>query len=83
MFSPAGRLGDPPDEYEMSKKHFVIDRKVLKNMKKNSILMHPLPRNGEIHPDIDRDLRAVYYHQIHYGLCVRMAILCSVLERVP
>jgi len=81
--TPVGSFGDHLDEYEMSRKHFVIDKKVLKSMKKNSILMHPLPRNGEIHPDIDRDLRAVYYHQIHYGLCVRMAILCSVLERLP
>jgi len=80
---PVGSFGDRLDEYEMSKKHFVIDKKVLKNMKRNSIIMHPLPRNGEIHSEIDRDLRAVYYKQIHYGLCIRMALLCSVLEKMP
>ena len=78
---PPGSFGDRLEEYEISKKHFVIDKKVLKSMKKNSILMHPLPRNGEIHPEIDRDLRAVYHKQIHYGLCIRMALLCTVLGK--
>lgn len=81
--TPIGSFGDRLDDYAESKKHFVIDGKVLKNMKRNSILMHPLPRNQEISPEVDRDLRAVYYRQIHYGLCVRMAVLCAVLGKRP
>jgi aspartate carbamoyltransferase catalytic subunit len=81
--TPVGSFGDCLDGYEKSKKHFVIDRKILKNMKRNSILMHPLPKEGEIAPEVDRDLRAVYYKQIHYGLCIRMSLLCTVLERMP
>ena len=80
---PAGSFGDRLDDYEESKKNFVIDKKILRNMKRNSIVMHPLPRDGEIHPEVDRDLRAVYYKQIHYGICIRMALLCSVLGKTP
>lgn len=80
---PVGSFGDHLEEYETSKRKFVINKGVLKNMKKNSIIMHPLPKGHEIHPEIDRDLRVVYYHQVYYGLCIRMAILCTVLERMP
>jgi aspartate carbamoyltransferase catalytic subunit len=80
---PAGSFGDHLDEYEASKTNFVIDRKVLKSMKRHSILMHPLPRNGEIRPEIERDFRVVYYDQIKYGVYIRMALLCIVLERMP
>ncbi len=80
---PKESFGDRLDDYGMSKKHFVIDKGVLREMKRNSILMHPLPRNGEIHPEVDRDLRAVYFKQVHYGLCLRMAILSAVLGKTP
>jgi aspartate carbamoyltransferase catalytic subunit len=81
--TPIGSFGDRLEEYEQSKKRFVIDKRVLKSMKQNSILMHPLPRENEIAPEVDRDLRAVYYKQVYYGLCVRMAILCTVLGVKP
>jgi len=81
--APVGSFGDRLDDYEKSKKHFVMDKKLLKNMKRNSILMHPLPRGGEISQEVDRDLRAVYYKQIHYGICIRMALLCWVLGESP
>ena len=81
--TPGGSFGDRLDDYEQSKKRFVIDKKVLKSMKRNSILMHPLPRNSEVAPEVDKDLRAVYYKQVYYGLCIRMAILASVLGETP
>jgi aspartate carbamoyltransferase catalytic subunit len=80
---PVGSFGDRLDDYEASKRQFVIDRKVLKSMKKNSIIMHPLPRGPEIPPEMDKDLRTVYFKQIHYGLCIRMALLSAILKRVP
>ena len=43
------------------------------------IVMHPLPRNAEIAPEVDFDLRASYFRQMRYGLFVRMALLASVL----
>jgi len=81
--TPAGSFGDRLDDYERSKKNFIIDKKVLKSMKRNSIIMHPLPRQDEISQEVDRDLRGVYYKQIHYGICIRMAILCAVLGKTP
>jgi len=80
---PVESFGDRLDDYEKSKKNFVVDKKVLKKMKRNSILMHPLPRDGEINPEVDRDLRAVYYKQVYYGICIRMALLCSVFGKMP
>jgi aspartate carbamoyltransferase catalytic subunit len=78
---PVESFGDRLDDYERSKKNFVIDKKVLKAMKKNSIIMHPFPRQSEISPEVDKDLRAVYFKQIHYGLCIRMALLAKVMKR--
>jgi aspartate carbamoyltransferase catalytic subunit len=78
---PVESFGDRLDDYEKSKKNFVIDKKVLKAMKKNSIIMHPFPRQSEIAPEVDKDLRAVYFKQIHYGLCIRMALLSKVMKR--
>ena len=45
-----------------------------------TVLMHPLPRVGEIELAIDSDPRAIYLtKQIHNGLLVRMALLNLVL----
>lgn len=80
---PAGSFGDRLEDYEQSRKNFVLDKKVLKAMKRNSILMHPLPKQTEIAPEVNRDPRAVYFQQIRYGVSVRMALLCAVLGREP
>jgi len=43
--------------------------------------MHPLPRVGEIDPEIDEDPRAVYLSsQVRNGMYVRMALLSLVLK---
>ena len=49
-------------------------------MKGKSIIMHPLPRLDEIHPDVDNNPRAVYFQQAQNGLFVRMALLRNLLE---
>ena len=46
-----------------------------------AILMHPLPRVGEIDPAVDDDPRAVYFAQVQNGLHLRMALLRLVLAR--
>ena len=48
---------------------------MLTNAKKNLIILHPLPRNDEIDPDVDIDPRACYFRQMEYGLYMRMALL--------
>lgn len=39
------------------------------------VLMHPLPRVGEIDAAVDGDARAAYFRQMRYGMVVRMALL--------
>ena len=59
---------------------YVVDKNILSKMKAKSIIMHPLPRVGEILPEVDDDRRAVYLTtQIRNGLYVRMALIALVL----
>lgn len=52
---------------------------LIKNLKDNAIIMHPLPRNAEIHESIDDDSRAVYFsQQIRNGLKIRIGLLYSI-----
>jgi aspartate carbamoyltransferase catalytic subunit len=44
-------------------------------MKPNARLLHPLPRVGEIKPEVDTDPRAAYIRQMYYGMIVRMALI--------
>jgi carbamoyl-phosphate synthase/aspartate carbamoyltransferase/dihydroorotase len=59
----------------------VIDPKVLKAAKERMIVMHPLPRVGEISMEVDDDPRAAYFRQMEYGLYVRMALLAMVMGK--
>ena len=43
-------------------------------------ILHPLPRVGEIAPEIDADPRALYFVQAAAGVPVRMALLDAVLD---
>jgi aspartate carbamoyltransferase len=67
--------------YESVKGAYVIDPKVMKAAKERMIVMHPLPRVGEISSDFDSDPRAAYFRQMEYGLYVRMALLAMVLGK--
>jgi aspartate carbamoyltransferase catalytic subunit len=46
---------------------------------RNTLLMHPLPRTGEIAAALDRDPRSVYFRQAAYGVPVRMALVSFLL----
>ena len=67
--------------YESVKGAYVIDPKVMKGARERMIVMHPLPRVGEISPEFDDDPRAAYFRQMEYGLYVRMALLAMVLGK--
>ena len=43
------------------------------------MLMHPLPRVGEISEAVDADPRAAYFRQMENGMYARMALLSLVL----
>ncbi len=48
---------------------------LLSYCKSNMIILHPLPRNGELPASVDKDSRALYFKQMEYGLYLRMAIV--------
>ncbi len=58
-----------------------IDKTVLRRLRSNAIIMHPLPRSVEIASDVDGDPRAAYFRQTRNGLFVRMALLTMVFEK--
>jgi aspartate carbamoyltransferase len=72
---------EDPAEYEKVKGVYVIDPEIMKAAKRDMIVMHPLPRVGEISVDFDNDPRAAYFRQMEYGLYVRMALLAMVLGK--
>ncbi len=61
--------------YQSLKGKYDITNEVMKKAKKNMIVMHPLPRVGEIAYEVDADPRAAYFEEMRMGLYVRMAIL--------
>jgi len=69
------------DEYESVKSAFVVTPEIMQHAKDHMIVMHPLPRVGEISMEVDSDPRAAYFRQMEYGLYVRMALLAMVLGK--
>jgi len=63
------------EEYEKASGKYTIDAAVLEAMRPDSIILHPLPRAGEIDPSVDRDPRAAYFRQAQNGLYLRMALI--------
>ncbi len=55
--------------------HFTIDQTALDVLPEHAVIMHPLPRVGEISLEVDRDPRAKYFQQAGNGLYIRMAML--------
>jgi aspartate carbamoyltransferase catalytic subunit len=70
-----------PDELARTLEKFSIGKKALSGLPKRAIIMHPLPRVGEISPEVDYDQRAVYFQQTANGLYVRMALLDLILGK--
>ena len=68
-------------EYRRLKGVFVLDKELMKTAKKDMLVMHPLPRYGEILPEVDDDSRAVYFEQAEFGMFIRMALLCDFLHQ--
>ncbi|MBI5535858.1 MAG: aspartate carbamoyltransferase [Deltaproteobacteria bacterium] len=74
------RFQDPAN-YDKVQGSYTITSDVMKRAKDRMIVMHPLPRVGEISMDVDPDPRAAYFRQMEYGLYVRMALLAMVLGK--
>jgi len=67
--------------YEAVKDYYEITPALMGRAKKRMALMHPLPRIGEIHYDVDDDPRAAYFRQMENGMYIRMALLAAVLGK--
>ena len=59
---------------------YVIDQKVLNSWQPNILIMHPLPRKGEIAPEVSLDKRIIAFKQAEYGIPARMAIIMWLCE---
>ncbi len=66
-------------EYERLKLKYVLTAPMVKG--KNVIIMHPLPRVGEIATDVDALPNAAYFRQAGNGVPVRMALLAMLLGK--
>ncbi len=73
------RLSEPWLEGEAERQRFRITSQVMQSLPAGAIVMHPLPRVGEIDPEVDSDPRAAYFRQAGNGVPVRMALLSLVL----
>jgi aspartate carbamoyltransferase catalytic subunit len=68
-----------PAEYQKVAGTYRIDLEMIKDVKKDMMIMHPLPRVGEIAPEVDLTPHAKYFDQAFNGVPVRMALLGLVL----
>ncbi len=66
------------DEYLKVAGIYKLSRSNLKDVKETMIIMHPLPRIDEIHPNVDNTPHARYFDQAFNGVVARMALLCRV-----
>ncbi|HVB54196.1 MAG TPA: aspartate carbamoyltransferase [Candidatus Acidoferrales bacterium] len=73
------RFSEPWEEAEDQRRYFRITEEVMAHLPQDAIVMHPLPRVGEIDPAVDRDPRAAYFRQARNGVSVRMALLKMLL----
>ena len=68
-------------QYDEVKDFFVVDQDLMSQAKEKMIVMHPLPRVGEISYAIDDDPRAAYFRQMRNGMYIRMALLAALLGK--
>lgn len=66
-------------EYQKVAGSYRVDLALLRDGRKDLAVMHPLPRVGEIAPEVDRTPHAVYFRQAFNGVPVRMALLSLIL----
>jgi aspartate carbamoyltransferase catalytic subunit len=69
-------------EYVKVKDSYKIDLGLLENVKEGMIILHPLPRVGEIAPEVDETAHAKYFGQVWNGVVMRMALLGLVLGKI-
>ena len=68
------------EEYAKVKGSYVIGSDMVKKMKDDAIILHPLPRIDEISADVDNTKQAKYFEQAEYGKYTRAALLGLILN---
>ena len=68
-----------PSEYIKVAGSYRVDNALLREAKKDLVIMHPLPRVDEIAPEVDYTDNAKYFQQAFNGVPVRMALIMLVL----
>ncbi len=72
------RFGDDA-EYAQVAGSYRVDPPLLEGVGPKMIVLHPLPRTGEISPEVDASPHAAYFRQAFLGVPVRMALLNLIL----
>lgn len=67
-------------EYERLKETYKVNKELILASKKNTTVLHPLPRVNELSTDVDDLPNAAYFRQAKYGVVVRMVLLCLLLK---
>ncbi|MCX6712981.1 MAG: aspartate carbamoyltransferase [Candidatus Vogelbacteria bacterium] len=67
-------FGSDADYFRVASRQ-IVDDSIMRLLSDTAIVMHPLPRVGEIDPAVDSDPRAAYFRQAHNGLFVRIALV--------
>jgi aspartate carbamoyltransferase catalytic subunit len=68
------------EEYLKVKGSYVIGLDMVKKMKDDTIILHPLPRLDEISVEVDKTKQARYFKQAEYGKYTRAALLGLLLN---
>lgn len=68
-------------QYDEVKDNYIITPDLMRQAKEKMVVMHPLPRVGEISTEVDTDPRAAYFRQVRNGMYIRMALLAAVLGK--
>lgn len=57
---------------------FCFGPRELQGLRKNAVILHPLPRGPELDPAVDSDPRAVYWRQERNGMWMRAALFIKI-----
>lgn len=67
-------------DIELDRSKYCLNKDNLIKLKKDAIIMHPLPRVDEIAVEIDNDSRAKYWDQVENGMWIRAALIATMFN---
>lgn len=69
------------EDYLKVREMYIFKPFHLRQMRNYGVVMHPLPRVGEIDTRVDRSKKAAYFRQAKNGVAIRMALLSLILVK--